>query len=89
MFRFFLEMNRGLLTTIICLTTLFYTNGYQGPFRRLYSSGEPTVLHANDDCGDPLFLTPYIEQGKLEEARNLRLKSIFNIFSLIRKFFIL
>ena len=48
------------------------SDAYQGPFRRLYSSGTPTVLNVTDDPGEPLFLTPYLEQGKLDEARKLR-----------------
>jgi len=55
-------------------------NGYRGPFRRLYPTGNQTILEVNDDPGEPLFLTPYIEQGKIDEARNLRLISIDLIF---------
>jgi vitellogenic carboxypeptidase-like protein len=60
-----------LLITLVCLTTFGRTNGYRGPFRRMYSAGQPTVLEINEDPGEPLFLTPYLEQGKLE-ARQLR-----------------
>jgi hypothetical protein len=51
-------------------------NGYRGPFRRLYPTENQTILKVNDDPGEPLFLTPYIEQGKIDEAKNLRLISI-------------
>jgi len=51
-------------------------NGYRGPFRRLYPTENQTILEVNDDPGEPLFLTPYIEQGKIDEAKNLRLISI-------------
>jgi hypothetical protein len=61
-----------LFFAFICLTVLSSTNGYRGPFRRLYPTGKVTQLDINDDFGEPLFLTPYIEQGKIEEARNLR-----------------
>ncbi|CAF1209501.1 unnamed protein product [Rotaria sp. Silwood1] len=62
-----------LLIIFICLSTLCSINGYQGPFRRLYPTGKPTILKINDDPGEPLFLTPYIEQGKIDEAKNLSL----------------
>jgi hypothetical protein len=63
----------GLVFMFVCLTALSSTNGYRGPFRRLYPTGKQTILEVNDDPGEPLFLTPYIEQGKIEEARKLRL----------------
>ncbi len=69
-----------LLTVFVCLTALSSTNGYRGPFRRLYPTGNATVLELNDDPGEPLFLTPYIEQGKIEEARQLRLISSYFVF---------
>jgi len=72
-----------LLFVFICLTALSNANGYQGPFRRLYPTGKATILGVHDDPGEPLFLTPYIEQGKFEEARKLRLISIDLIFILI------
>jgi hypothetical protein len=64
-----------LLIIFVGLTALNSINGYRGPFRRFYSTGKETPLEVNDDPGEALFLTPYIEQGKIEEARNLRLIS--------------
>ena len=58
---------------LIFALTFVLTHTYQGPFRRLYPSGQPTVLNVTDDPGEPLFLTPYLEQGKLDEAKKLRL----------------
>jgi hypothetical protein len=66
-----------LLSVFVYLTALSGINGYRGPFRRLIPTGTPTVLQVNDDPGEPLFLTPYIEQGKIEEARKLRLIRVF------------
>ena len=57
---------------LIFALSLAIADGYRGPFRRLYPSGRPTVLNVTDDPGEPLFLTPYLEQGKLDEARKLR-----------------
>ena len=56
------------------LLLIFLLTGLaQGYFRRLvYPTGEQSVLGANDDPGEPLLLTPYLEQGKIEEARRLR-----------------
>ncbi|CAF3757089.1 unnamed protein product [Rotaria magnacalcarata] len=62
-----------LLVALVCFSTLYNTNGYRGPFRRLYPTGKTTILNVNDDPGEPLFLTPLIEQGKFEEAKNLSL----------------
>lgn len=61
-----------LLIVFICFTVMNSINGYRGPFRRLYPTGNETILNVNDDPGEPLFLTPYIEQGKIDEARKLR-----------------
>jgi hypothetical protein len=56
----------------LLLLTLF-TGIVQGQFRRLlYPHGKQSHIGLNDDPGEPLFLTPYLEQGKIEEARNLR-----------------
>lgn len=62
----------SLLFAFFCLAVFHTSDAYQGPFRRLYPSGTPTVLNVTDDPGEPLFLTPYLEQGKLDEARRLR-----------------
>jgi hypothetical protein len=40
--------------------------------RRLDKRGAPTVLNATDDPGQPLFLTTYLEQGKIDEGKQLR-----------------
>ncbi|CAF3984643.1 unnamed protein product [Rotaria sp. Silwood1] len=52
---------------------IFLSTGYiQGqPRRLLYPNGKQYIIQANDDPGEPLFLTPYLEQGKIEEARQL------------------
>jgi len=55
------------------LIVLLLTGLVQGHFRRLiYPTGEQSIVGSNDDPGQPLFLTPYLEQGKIEEARRLR-----------------
>ncbi len=52
---------------------VLFTGHIQGQFRRLlYPIGEQSTIGPNDDPGEPLFLTPYLEQGKIEEARRLR-----------------
>jgi len=38
----------------------------------MFPTREPSILTADADPGDPLFLTPYLEQGQIEEARRLR-----------------
>ncbi|KAL1421164.1 hypothetical protein MTO96_023334 [Rhipicephalus appendiculatus] len=47
---------------------------FGAPMRRLYN-GQSSVLRSktqlDDDVGEPLFLTPLIEAGQLERARNL------------------
>jgi len=70
---FLLKKNmRVLLVTIVCLVTLGYINGYRGPFRKLLPKEKTTILTVDEDPGQPLFLTPYLEQGKIEQARQLR-----------------
>lgn len=63
---------RFLLVTIACLVTLGCINGFRGPFRKLLPKEQTTPITVDDDPGQPLFLTPYLEQGKIEEARKLR-----------------
>ncbi|CAF4082433.1 unnamed protein product [Rotaria sp. Silwood2] len=41
------------------------------PLRRLLASIPRTPIQPNDDPGEPLFLTPYIEAGQIDQARNL------------------
>ncbi len=55
------------------LVILLFTGFSQGHFRRLiYPTGEQSIIGSNDDPDQPLFLTPYLEQGKIDEARRLR-----------------
>ncbi|CAF1151380.1 unnamed protein product [Rotaria sordida] len=57
---------------IILLLIVLFNGNIQGQFRRLsYPNGKHSIVKSNDDPGEPLFLTPYIEQGKIEEARRL------------------
>ncbi|CAF3370797.1 unnamed protein product [Rotaria sp. Silwood2] len=57
---------------IILLIIFLFTGNIQGQFRRLiYPNGKQHIITSNDDPGEPLFLTPYLEQGKIEEARRL------------------
>ncbi|CAF1644633.1 unnamed protein product [Adineta ricciae] len=42
-----------------------------GPLQRRLASIRQTPLGPNDDPGQPLFLTPYIESGHIDQARNL------------------
>jgi hypothetical protein len=59
--------------SIILLLIILFTGDIQGQFRRLlYPNGKQSNLRSNDDPGEPLFLTPYLEQGKIDEARRLR-----------------
>ncbi len=55
------------------LVVLLFTGLVQGHSRRLiYPRGEQSTIGPNDDPGLPLFLTPYLEKGQIEEARRLR-----------------
>ncbi|CAF1253542.1 unnamed protein product [Rotaria sordida] len=62
---------RLLFIAIVCLVAFECINGYRGPFRKMFPTRKPTILTVDDDPGEPLFLTPYLEQGKIEEARQL------------------
>jgi hypothetical protein len=62
---------------IILLLIVLFNGNVQGQFGRLlYRNGTHSVVKSNNDPGEPLFVTPYIEQGKIEEARRLRLKKL-------------
>ncbi|CAF3360879.1 unnamed protein product, partial [Rotaria sp. Silwood2] len=52
---------------------VYLFNSTQGfdPLRRLLASIPRTPIQPNDDPGEPLFLTPYIEAGQIDQARNL------------------
>jgi hypothetical protein len=57
---------------IVVLMVFFYVN-IEGQFGQLSNpNGKQSIVRSNDDPGDALFLTPYIEQGKIKEARRLR-----------------
>jgi len=56
---------------LFIITYLFHTiQGFDLLQRRLASIPQ-TPLHPNDDPGEPLFLTSYIESGQIDQARNL------------------
>jgi vitellogenic carboxypeptidase-like protein len=50
---------------------LLHTAQCFDPLRRRLADVPRTPIQPNDDPGQPLFLTPYIESGQIEEARNL------------------
>lgn len=55
------------------LVILLHASIVEGQFRRfLYPRAQQSVVRVDDDPGEPLFLTPYLEQGKIEEAKRLR-----------------
>jgi hypothetical protein len=65
----------------ILLLLVIFNGNAQGHFRRvLYPTGEQSSVGPNDDPGEPLFLTPYLEQGKVEEARRLRYRNSTLLF---------
>ena len=61
------------IVILISAIAFVKNEAFQGPFRRLYPSGTPTVLNITDDPGEPLFLSTYLEQGRIDEAKQLRL----------------
>ncbi|CAF4215024.1 unnamed protein product, partial [Rotaria magnacalcarata] len=38
----------------------------------MFPTRKASVVTVDDDPGEPLFLTPYLEQGQIEKARQLR-----------------
>jgi vitellogenic carboxypeptidase-like protein len=46
------------------------THGFD-PLQRRLASILRTSIQSNEDPGEPLFLTPYIESGQIDQARNL------------------
>jgi len=65
------------LISLICLIALNNSHGFKGPFRRLFPTVQQTPLDPNDDPGQPLFLTSYLEEGRIDEAKNLRCRFDF------------
>lgn len=63
---------RVLLLAVLCLVALECINAYRGPFNRFLPKTKPTPLTLEDDPGEPLFLTPYLERGDTAKARELR-----------------
>ncbi|CAF3109717.1 unnamed protein product [Rotaria socialis] len=62
---------RSLLVLFVCLVAVECVNGYRGPFRKMFPTRKSSVVTVDDDPGEPLFLTPYLEQGQIEKARQL------------------
>jgi hypothetical protein len=61
------------LSSIVLIVCVLANTPVQGISRRLvYRQGSTSLLTLKDDPGEPLFLTPYLEQGKVDEARRLR-----------------
>jgi len=57
---------------LVCLTIFLLNSVHSYDLLRSRLASVPrTPIGPNDDPGEPLFLTPYIEAGKIEEARNL------------------
>ena len=57
----------------ILFVTFYSVNSLQSfsQLQRRLAQIPRTPLRANDDPGEPLFLTPYIESGQLDQAKNL------------------
>ena len=63
-------LRRSLLVLLVLVEFYRPIEGFRR--RHIYPHGKQTALKPTDDPGDPLFLTPYLEQGKIDEARRLR-----------------
>lgn len=63
---------RIFLLALFCLLGLEGIHTFRGPFNKLLPNPKTTKVELEDDPGEPLFLTPYLEQGKIDEARRLR-----------------
>jgi vitellogenic carboxypeptidase-like protein len=55
---------------LIVTYILNITHGFD-PLQRRLASIPRTPIQPNDDPGEPLFLTPYLESGQIDQARNL------------------
>ncbi|XP_077712504.1 putative serine carboxypeptidase CPVL isoform X1 [Canis aureus] len=62
---------------IVLVALFMFCPGGDGLFHSLYKRAQVSVPHKGD-VGKPLFLTPYIEAGKLKEAKT---KSLVTAFS--------
>ncbi|XP_071811456.1 probable serine carboxypeptidase CPVL isoform X1 [Apostichopus japonicus] len=62
------------VVTPILLVLLFAcvtVSARRGPLRHMFPKNMPKYVKEGEDPGKPLFLTPYIKEGKTQEAQNL------------------
>ena len=62
---------RRLLLPLLALVALAPLTRAFDPLQRRLAAVPRTPLLPNDDPGQPLFLTPYLEAGQIDQARNL------------------
>ena len=62
-----------MLSWKLLIVTAYVLNYVQcfDPLRRRLANAPRTPIHPNDDPGEPLFLTPFIESGEIDKARIL------------------
>ncbi|XP_067648755.1 probable serine carboxypeptidase CPVL isoform X3 [Haliotis asinina] len=63
-----------MLASLFVLTVCFLptTHGY-GAFRKMFPEKYPEMLRNGVDPGEPLFLTPYLERGDIQKAKEMSL----------------
>ncbi|XP_046585302.1 probable serine carboxypeptidase CPVL isoform X4 [Haliotis rubra] len=63
-----------MLTSLFVLTVCFHqtTHGH-GAFRKMFPEKYPEMLRNGVDPGEPLFLTPYLERGDIQKAKEMSL----------------
>jgi len=57
---------------LIC-STFFSTISAINPFRAMFPQIKTNKIHSHEEVGDPLFLTPLLEDGKIKEAQEASL----------------
>lgn len=56
-----------LALTLMCSSAVM-GNEYRGPLRQMFPKNMPKYVKAGEDPGKPLFLTPYINEGRTQEG---------------------
>lgn len=70
----------------VLVAMFMFSPGGDGLFHSLYKKVRVSVPHKGD-VGDPLFLTPYIEAGKLEEGKFHKIRNPLVYFQQVFFFF--
>lgn len=56
---------------LVLLFACVTVSARRGPLRQMFPKNMPKYVKEGEDPGKPLFLTPYIKEGKTQEGKQL------------------